>query len=309
MCSSFEIPFYTRSDATMDLSILSLIPKPIAFIMSLIVGSIASITVTQCYYNLYFPKRPKNEIFALNKLHQSLKNTYKALLPFNPKTYLGQFANIMSVALFLFVAFLSFTFLSSNELKIKEKAVMYTVPSVLNLLTFLGVTYLKTLNFFDLFFGSDKEETVDTSADDLALLLKKASLEKAASDPLEKLLNFENISHYSGKKAMAASLSSLHVPLTSTDSIYSSLMSPQILPGDSMGMPTTQSFSVAKLSRSEGKIVGKSLGPATLPSSSSRKNSSPSRGVTVLGSNKVEASNFLSNINVFMHVCYCLLII
>ena len=209
----------------------------------------------------YFPEKLKNEFFLLDSVNKSLKHVILSLVFFNPESILGLILNIVFFFLLLFLTFLISMILNTNKVQLRERTVMYAVPSFLNFISYFISTFLTSSGIIHL------DEPPQEEEEDLAVLLKRAALERPATDPLEQLLAFDRLTsagHLNTVPMNAVKRGFDALPLTSRDTTFKDLLGLQ--PNNEETTDVPQIREINQLPPSEGNIKGRSLG--TSPSMS-----------------------------------------
>ena len=276
------MPFYTSADSSLDLSVLTLIPRWLAVAISFLFGFMLSYHLLRFWAYFYFPEKLKNEFFVLESAYKSLKSAIRLVVIFNPESVIGTLLNITGFFVGLLITYGFFVFLSLGEVTLAEKTVMYTLPAVVNLLSYFVVGLLSSKDFMKVFSSNAVKppKALAPESEELSILLKRAAMDKAASDPLEKLLSFDRL-RSTGEYASNSRRNTVYLPmpLASADKTFSQNLG--LVPNDNDdhagGSPNEggKKHEISFLSPGEGgRIKGRSLGGQQLPATSSQGGSS-----------------------------------
>jgi hypothetical protein len=261
----FEVPFYTRADISIDVAVLALIPKPVAIAIVFLFGTMVSYHVLKFWAYFYFPDKLKNEFFVLDSVNKSLKGVIDMLPLFNPDSLVGLVLNIATLLLGVLLAFILFQMLALKKELPSERTIMYTVPCLINFVSYFFVSTFGSKNFVSVLFGTPKKrESLKPASEELSVLLRRAALERSPTDPLEKLLAFDRLKTMTKESpsTSAPNLVYLPMPQASLDNTFSQRLGPR--PSDESDTPEEgKRHEISQLPPSEGRIKGRPLGEST----------------------------------------------
>jgi hypothetical protein len=270
------VPFYTNADLSFDFHLVDFLPKTVAPFFIFFFGFMISYHVLKFWAYFYFPQKLKNEFFLLDSVSKSLKHVILSLVFFNPETILGLIMNIVFFFLCLFGTFLIFMVLNANKIILRETTIMYAVPSFLNFLSYFISTFLTSSGIVHLEAPPQAEE------EDLAVLLKRAALQRPETDPLEQLLAFDRLTsagHLTTVPINASNHEFQALPLTSHDAHFKDLLGP--LPKEE-NTNSIETRDISELPPSEGSIKGRSLGSTSSKSARQGVQTIPSNAMPPL---------------------------